>query len=561
MSYFYSQQAYQNVMNQADQLASLAQAPVEEAQEEKTEQKEAGTELIATSLPFAIQGIAKFTEKAKSIYEAGTKLKTAVGKGVKLAEEMPEKLTTLSTKLQDIGEDAVDKTKTLVATKAEELKGIAQSTIDKFKSFGQERLNTISSNVKSQVDSVVEKAKQRLPTGELTPELQSKYNQLIELSKTPTAENIAKLQDAYKDFKTTTTATIEKAGSQKIEEVSSLGKKAISRLPIEERVNQIKGKIQDLTVKRDQTIERLKTVRDNKIDELTQRKNTIQNKLDEATQRQQRIQAEPMEPKLISPEATTYRSSGSVRGIGKPVASEDISSYKRQLQNLDSEIESTVKNHLSQVEQISKAHLQEIDKPVQRLSKIAPEEASNLTSKLGSVLDVVGKGANIGFGLESAVSLGESKGKQPVMQTLNDVNMMRHGATDVVDTGKKALTSFKQGTEEFTKQGGEVVQQAKADLQKGIEEGAQIGKNAVSDAEQVGKAGIQAGKQIGEDVAENAGKAIAESSVADIVPVVGEIADASLLFFSLFSGIKDLVDKPKAPPMPTLNVVHQSGVY
>jgi hypothetical protein len=533
MSYFYSQQAFQNVMNQADQLASLAQIPIEEYQQEKEAQKEEGIESLST-LPFGIEALSKLSERAKSIYEAGTRLKTAVGKGVKLAQEMPEKITTLSTKLEDIGTEAVGKAKTLVETKAEELKGIAQSTIDKFKSFGQEKLNTISSRVKDSIDESVKNIKERLPTGELTPELQSKYNEITELTKSPTPENIAKLQQSFKDFKASTEETLKNITESKVEEVSSLGKKAISKLPIEERVNRYKGFIQESKAKLDSNIDRLTKVRDNKIDDLTTRKQNIQNKLDEATRRQELSKAEPMEPKLVSPETTTYRSTGSIRGISKPVEDYDtnISRYKRQLDNLNSEIESTTKSHLSQIEQLTNSHLQEIDKPLQRLGKIAPDEVNNITNRLGSVVDV-----------------GQIQSK--AMQTIEE------GKQQVSKTAQQ----FKQGTEEFTKAGGEVVQQAKADLQKGIQEGADIGKSAVSDAEQAGKAGIQAGKQIGEDVAENAGKALAESGVADVVPVVGEIADAGILFASLFTGLKDIFDKPKAPVMPSLNIIHQAGVY
>jgi len=531
MSYFYSEQAYQNVLNQADQLASLAQAPAEEYDQEKQEQKQAGTELL-TTLPFNIDALTRLGERAKSIYEAGTKLKTAVGKGVKLAKELPQKVETLSTKLQDIGSDAVGKAKTLVETKAEQLKGIAQSSIDKFKALGQEKLNIISSRVKDSIDESVKNIKEKLPTGELTPELESRYNEITELTKSPTPENIAKLQQSFKDFKASTEETLQNVVKAKVEEVSSLGKKAVSKLPIEERVNKYKGVIQESKAKLDSNVDRLTKVRDNKVNDLTTRKQNIQNKLDEATRRQELSKAEPLEPKLTSPD-TTYRSSGSVRGIAKPVEDADmkISSYKRQLQNLDSEIESTTKSHLSQVEQLTSSHLQEIDKPLQRLGKIAPDEVNNITSKLGSVVDV-----------------GQIQNK--AMQSIDE------GKTAV----SKTTQQFKQGTEEFSKAGGEVVQQAKADLQKGIEEGTNIGKSAVSDAEQAGKAGIQASKQIGEDVAENAGKALAESGVADVVPVVGEIADAGILFASLFTGLKDVFDKPKAPEMPTLNIVHQAGV-
>jgi len=78
----------------------------------------------------------------------------------------------------------------------------------------------------------------------------------------------------------------------------------------------------------------------------------------------------------------------------------------------------------------------------------------------------------------------------------------------------------------------------------------------------------------GEDIAEQVGKtaaveAGAEAGVAaggSAIPVVGEVLDLGLAIFSVAEGIKDLFDKPRAPPpapkiTEAVQFKSQAGVY
>ncbi len=93
-----------------------------------------------------------------------------------------------------------------------------------------------------------------------------------------------------------------------------------------------------------------------------------------------------------------------------------------------------------------------------------------------------------------------------------------------------------------------------------IEDVASSATDAVSDV--AGKAGDIASGLItgGTDIAETASSALAEAAV----PIVGDVLAVGTLIAGAFEGIKDLVDKPSAPPPPTINLapagVNQAGI-
>ena len=93
-----------------------------------------------------------------------------------------------------------------------------------------------------------------------------------------------------------------------------------------------------------------------------------------------------------------------------------------------------------------------------------------------------------------------------------------------------------------------------------IDDVASSATDAVSDV--AGKAGDIASGLItgGTDIAETASSALAEAAV----PIVGDVLAVGTLIAGAFEGIKDLVDKPSAPPPPTINLapagVNQAGI-
>jgi hypothetical protein len=166
----------------------------------------------------------------------------------------------------------------------------------------------------------------------------------------------------------------------------------------------------------------------------------------------------------------------------------------------------------------------------------------------------------------SAENIVEGKDSGNMSQLATDAINVRFGVGAARQIGQKAQSFLS----------GDAGDAAKAAAEKSVED---IGtKEATQLAAQGGKS---AGTMAGEDIAAAGGEALGEAgggelgeaaagvAIADVIPVVGEIADVAMVGFGLYEGIKDLFDPDKPPPPPppppaitqSIAFTGQAGVY
>ena len=468
------------------------------------------------------------------------------------------------------------------------LTAVASDKVAKFKSMTQEKLNDISADVKDKLELNLSKLKAR---NGLTPELQEHYNKVLTLTGDKTPEGMAKLQEAYTDFKG---KLLELPKS-----VSSMGKEAISKLNPKQQLEKLqsglseqKAKLQNFVNEKADTIKSLTNIHNDKLNELDQRRSTLQRKIQTAEANQANIEkTRNMEPRIVAPdEVSVFRSGGSVRvPSGRPPparpATEDltdtISGYKREMSKIDSRAVDLGKEHLDALKRVETLHTKNITEPLAKID----ESTKSLMSAgatalgegrtmLGATLDHIAPVLDIGFAGQSLANLGHENGD--VGGTLNDLNMVRHGASSAVDVGK---AGFEAGKNMLQKAGGaalsdadKALQAGKASLQKAggesvdaVNEGLDATKGALEkgagEGIDAGKEALQASKALVETTGKEAGSAIMETAGSVLGPI-GEVADVALLAYSLFSGITDITKTPYIAPNPVqqINIVHQAGI-
>ena len=189
------------------------------------------------------------------------------------------------------------------------------------------------------------------------------------------------------------------------------------------------------------------------------------------------------------------------------------------------------------------------------------EEAKGQASGLvDSLKTQVGISSDIGdIGKDSKVFVNplfdEGAEIKPVAETFGNVKNYLGGQVgdlgDKVSVLPNAETSIGSLKQAIPKP--QDIQDAVSDISSNV-------KGTVSDVSDV--AGDVASTAISgaADLAAEGTSILAEAAI----PVVGDIAAVGSLIYGAFEGIKDLVDKPTAPPVPTVNVqaggVNQAGI-
>jgi hypothetical protein len=579
MSAFYSSQAYANFLNEITQQASQKDNEEEQYENEEAQSKETstmvGTEILAQSAPMLVHTVARVGSRIKSFVEAGSKVKNAVEKGIATVKAIPEKVEQLGTKLKDIGNKALDEGKAIAertGAKISEVgsnalgegRAIADRTVSRgseivgdvarFKNMSQEKLNKISDDVKANIDGKV--ATLRAKGQELTPQLKAKYDNLTSLAEDKTPEGIAKLQTAYKDIRADSVALKK--------QVSSTGKEAVSKLNPREQLAKMqssleeqKSKVANFVKEKDSTISTLTSIHNDKVQELAQRKATIQRKLQGAETKQEHFNT-PKEARYVAPEESVYRTGGSLRVPQTLDNSEDLSgtiaSYKRSMSNIDSRITDLGTEHINALQRVADAHTKNITAPLAKIDEVSSTLESAGKSALsqgravaGAVMEHIVPALDVGFAGASLNNLVHGGDKGNIGNELNDVNMVRHGATSGYQAGKAVVNKV---VGQSSTVADDALQAGKGLLQKTA--GATI--DATSE-------GVQAGKTLAINTAKETGTAVADT-VGEVLGPVGEIADVALMAYSLFTGISDIKTTPYiAPPPPQqINIVHQAGI-
>ena len=587
MSAFYSSQAYDNFINEISQKASQVDNQNEQYVDEEAQAKEnstmMGTELLAQSAPMLVHTVARVGNRIKSVVEAVSKAKTAVEKGIATVKDIPNKIEKLGTRLNDIGTNALNEGQVIAERTGARLNEIGTTAVaqgrsiadnavargrqiaddftgevQKFGKMSQDRLNDISDNTKSFIDGKMEAI--RAKGQQITPELQAKYERFSALTGDKSPEGIAKLQSSFKDF-TFKNSPVKSA-------VSSTGKEAVSKLNPREHLAKLqstledsKSKVANFVKEKESTISTLRNIHSDKLQELAQRRATLQRKLQSAETKQESFD-NPKEARYIAPEESAYRSGGSVRlparsmgggGNGEDLSG-NISSFKRDMANIDGRMSDLGKEHIEALQRVEDFHIKNIQAPLAKIEEVSSSlEATGKSALtqgrayLGTAMEHIAPVLDIGFAGQSLNNLAHGGDNGNIGGELNDLNMVRHGTTSGFEAGKAVLDKVASRTAGVAT---DTLQATKGALQT-------AGTTAVDATNE----GLQAGKTLAVNTAKEVGSTVAET-VGEVLGPVGEVADAGLLLYSLFSGISDIKSAPYiAPPPPQqINVVHQAGI-
>ena len=143
-------------------------------------------------------------------------------------------------------------------------------------------------------------------------------------------------------------------------------------------------------------------------------------------------------------------------------------------------------------------------------------------------------------------------GEKPVAETFGSVKSYIGGQVgdlgDKVSVLPNSVGSLKQAIPKP-----QDIQDAVSDISSNV-------KSTVSDVSDVAGDVVKSAVSGATDIATEGASILAEAAV----PIVGDVLALGSLVFGGFEGIKDLVDKPKAPPVPTVNAmagsVSQAGI-
>ena len=213
MSYFASQQSYNNFLSEITQKASQDDNQNEQYQDAEAQAKESstlmGTEMIMQSVPGLVSTVGRLVSRGKQVYDAVVKVKD---KGMSVFEasrnaekKLRDKMKTVREKAEAKGQDVVDDLKERGSSIVDGLKAkgsalvdTVQGNVDRFSRLSSSRLEEITQDVKDHADTAVEALKAK--GQELTPEMKAHYDKVSSLAEDSSPEGVAKLQSAYKDF-------------------------------------------------------------------------------------------------------------------------------------------------------------------------------------------------------------------------------------------------------------------------------------------------------------------------------------------------------------------------
>jgi len=437
------------------------------------------------------------------------------------------------------------------------------------KNFTEDQLNSVADKLNSRVQNTFNALKDE--QGNLSTNFQEHLNNLTDLVNQKTPQSLAGADAILENIRTTRDATLN--------------------------ANKLVGlqkQLEDVVASKSQKLTDLTTAHQNRLDKLTSDKETLQGQIDELNKTKSVEQTgSRLEELGVS---TRFRGSGfspQIQDIQISKA-EQLGKLQRQLNTKSQAIDSELASHSKNLTDIENSTKETITNLKTNISELGENIASKVGDQTASILDKAKAGFSAfksGVGaVKTAIApvtdvIGTALAPVAVFQgAMSAENLLKGGDKGNISGGLMDATNLKFGVQEAKGLVGKATTGVKSLFQTeqeakeaGLKTAEQVTAKEVE--ETATKEGAEtfaksAGQLAGEDIAENIGKtaAIEAGSEAGIaaggsaIPVVGEVLDLGLALFSVGEGIKDLFDKPRAPPPPpkiteAVQFKSQAGVY
>jgi len=521
------------------------------------------------------------TLREKQFSSAIDTAKTAIANKINpIVDEVTNRVTNTIEALGATADNGLNRLQTAtqdtintVADNFNQFKGVASKyqerytqNFNKFKDATQAEIETASGKITNRADKVFGEFKDA--QGNVAPELKAHFDAINDLVATKTPQGIVQADAMLANVSDTIKA--------------SKGAGLITNL---------KSRLDEAVAKKSQKISDLSEAHNAKLDSLTADKQALQSKLDNLSA------TRPVEAQIggledLGSSIRVYRGAGFAPVIVRPA--EQMGKLQRQIDAKSQAIQDEITSHTANIQGVEEAHLSNVNElqnqirnTTDRVSQLAGEQTESILAKAKSaytsvregitavksaispVTDVIGTvlaPVAIFQGATSAEALVKGEGITNATNDAQNLIGVKFGFDAAKGLTQQAVTKVSgliSGQKEAAQ---EALQTAEKTTAKEVEETA-----TKQGAEQFAKRG---GQIAGEDIAETLGKEAAEkigeegavAGIGSAIPVVGEVLDAGLALFSVIDGIKNLFDKPKAPPPPpsvtqAVQFTQQRGVY
>lgn len=430
------------------------------------------------------------------------------------------------------------------------------------KNFTEDQLNTVAGKLNSRVENTFNALKDE--QGNLSPTLQGHLDNLTDLVNQKTPQSLSGADAILENIRATRDATLN--------------------------ANKLVGlqkQLEDVVASKSQKLTDLTNAHVNRLDKLTQDKNTLQGQIDDLSKAKSVEQTgSRLEELGVSSRFRGAGFSPQIQDIQLSKA-EQLGKLQRQLNAKSQAIDSELANHsknLTDIENSTKETVTNLKSNISDLgeniaSKVGDQTASILDqakagftavrTAIAPVTDVIGTAlapVAVFQGAMSAENLIKGGDKGNISGGVMDATNLKFGIQETKGLVSKATTGVKSlfQTEQEAKEAG--LKTAEQVTAKEVEETA-TEKGAETFAKSAGQmAGEDIAEQIGKTAAVEAGTEAGVAAGGSAIPVVGEVLDLGLAIFSVAEGIKDLFDKPRAPPPPpkiteAVQFRSQAGVY
>lgn len=437
------------------------------------------------------------------------------------------------------------------------------------KNFTEDQLNTVAGKLNSRVENTFNALKDE--QGNLSPTLQGHLDNLTDLVNQKTPQSLSGADAILENIRATRDATLN--------------------------ANKLVGlqkQLEDVVASKSQKLTDLTNAHVNRLDKLTQDKNTLQGQIDDLSKAKSVEQTgSRLEELGVSSRFRGAGFSPQIQDIQLSKA-EQLGKLQRQLNAKSQAIDSELANHSKNLTDIENSTKETVTNLKSNISDLGENIASKVGDQTASILDqakagysafksgVSAVGAAIApvtevvstalaplavfQGAMSAENLIKGGDRGNISGGVMDATNIKFGIQESKNLVSKATTGVKSlfQTEQEAKQA--AIKTAEQSTEKEVEETA-TEKGAETFAKSAGQmAGEDIAEQIGKTAAVEAGTEAGVAAGGSAIPVVGEVLDLGLAIFSVAEGIKDLFDKPRAPPPPpkiteAVQFRSQAGVY